>query len=633
MRDLHFPEAVKNAADFFDREGEFVQIQRMLVSPVRKPITIVGERKIGKTSLLNVIADWLVQKPTHRVHFLPDTYTRDEFIAEMLQAICNATGDDLHQTGLLNSEGRFRLVTKGEFVQVAKRLTSQEPLSTFFFCIDEFDGMLSNWDDLTAKEISSLVFYLIEKTDLPIKFLFTMNQITKQIQRYYPSHFLSAGNIYRLKLWSDEQSRDFVEWLLEGRFVFTPEAFARLFCVAGGHPYFTKAILSALYERYETMPEGFSITPDDLAPAIDASLHSEEVGYILSNILEMHFSEEEKTLLREIFSNPQTNPRNSSIARNLVTRGYLDEQGTTYNLRLGILRHWLGEPSLFFPPSNALEDKVYMCDEERREFQTFAQEIAQEVARGEVVLFIGAGVSTGAGLPDWSKLMRPLAQKVNYKMPPDKFLTTEHLTAAAQHYETKYGRQGLIQYLREQLDTTIRQPTCALDAIAALPAQIIFTTNYDNLVELALHKAGKQYNLVVNDTDLPFVTNRGIQVIKLCGDLNQPSSIVITKQDFNTFSDTRPRLLETLRTTLEKKTALFLGYSLRDPFFNQVWDRIGLDMGAHRRFAYALLFDAELLEIEDLQRRGIRVFTLETRGRDKTALLTVFLRLIAGNYP
>jgi hypothetical protein len=114
-------------------------------------------------------------------------------------------------------------------------------------------------------------------------------------------------------------------------------------------------------------------------------------------------------------------------------------------------------------------------------------------------------------------------------------------------------------------------------------------------------------------------------VVKICGDLQRPDSIVLTKQDFNTYIDTHRRLADQLRSAFETKNALFLGYSLQDPFFNQIWDSIGLNQGTHRRRGYATLFDPTLLEIEDWQRRGIHIINLETRGRDRTHLLLNWL--------
>lgn len=254
------------------------------------------------------------------------------------------------------------------------------------------------------------------------------------------------------------------------------------------------------------------------------------------------------------------------------------------------------------------------------------RELAEQFSRGDGAAFVGAGLSIGAGLPGWAGLIRPLAQAVGGRWPADEAdLTTDHLLTAVQYYENERGRHALIRHLRDALETTGVQPTTVHRLLASLPTRVIFTTNYDDLVERALREAGRPLNVVVSEPELSFWSEERVQVVKLCGDLNRPESIVVTQRDFSTYFATHPRLAERLRSTLESKTSLFLGYSLRDPFFNQIWDHVGLDFGALRKWGYAVLFDASPLEADDLRQRGVHAIDLETRGRDRTALLAEWL--------
>ncbi len=254
----------------------------------------------------------------------------------------------------------------------------------------------------------------------------------------------------------------------------------------------------------------------------------------------------------------------------------------------------------------------------------FPRELREQFTRGNGVLFVGAGLSMGAGLPGWIGLVRPLAQAIGYPLPEDKFITTDHLLSAAQFYEDKHGRNSLIRYLIDKLDLRV-QPTTVHQLIASLPVQIIFTTNYDNLIERALDEAGKRANVVVSEPELAFWSEDCVQVVKLCGSLGRPESICIAQGDFNTYFATHSQLAQTLRTILQTKTALFLGYGLHDPFFNQIWDHIGLDFGRVRRHGHAVLFDADSFETVNFERCSIHVVNLESAGRDRTALLVQWL--------
>src|SRR2546423_15409742 len=87
-------------------------------------------------------------------------------------------------------------------------------------------------------------------------------------------------------------------------------------------------------------------------------------------------------------------------------------------------------------------------------------ELSNLLKRGDVTVFIGAGISIGAGLPGWGALIRPLAQSVGYRLPTeDEFITADLLLTAAQYYENQRGPQDLIQHMRETPVTTGLLPT------------------------------------------------------------------------------------------------------------------------------------------------------------------------------
>jgi hypothetical protein len=235
----------------------------------------------------------------------------------------------------------------------------------------------------------------------------------------------------------------------------------------------------------------------------------------------------------------------------------------------------------------------------------FPDELVDCMKRGEVMIFAGAGLSMNAGLPGWSELAQPFAHRVGYRWPAPEDLTTEHLLATFQYYDNQYSRNTLLRALQERLASPGRSPALAHYLITLLPVQSVFTTNYDNLIERAYADVLYPARVVVNVADLAYVSPSSPQIFKLCGDLTRPESIVITRSDFNIYAETHQRLIEHLRSTMETRTALFLGYSLRDPFLNHIWDVIRLAQGQHQRMAYAILFHAAALEVDDLQRRGI----------------------------
>ena len=256
--------------------------------------------------------------------------------------------------------------------------------------------------------------------------------------------------------------------------------------------------------------------------------------------------------------------------------------------------------------------------------------LRDKLESGNVVAFVGAGLSMGAGLPSWIDLIRPLAETACTPLPPNQYITSDHLLDAAQYYENEYGRHALISHLQEQLDTTHVQSSPNHRLLTRLPVQAIFTTNYDDLIEQALRIESKSFNKIVRDTELPFWSKDKIQVVKLNGDLQQPDTIVITRNDYNTYFVKHPLLVNQLQAHLVAATFLFLGYSLTDPDFNLVFDQIAYQVGAHQRMSYAVMFDEPEVKLADLRRRRLYVFNLCSEGRDKSALLREWLQVLIG---
>ena len=245
-------------------------------------------------------------------------------------------------------------------------------------------------------------------------------------------------------------------------------------------------------------------------------------------------------------------------------------------------------------------------------------ELINRLISGEIVPFVGSGVSMNAGLPGWIELIRPLAEAGGIPWPADeRDINTEHLLTIAQYYENQFGRNQLIRFIIDKLDISAASPSTAHYLLTLLPVNAIFTTNYDNLLEQAFQNIGCPANAIVAESELAYWQQDRTQLIKMCGDIKRPDSIYFTKSDFNIYAEVNRRLVDVLRMMLETKTALFLGYSLKDPFLIQTWDSIRLNFGKHQRLAYALLFDAGPLEIKDLQIRNIHPILLDDAAKSK----------------
>ena len=194
-------------------------------------------------------------------------------------------------------------------------------------------------------------------------------------------------------------------------------------------------------------------------------------------------------------------------------------------------------------------------------------DLRQHLATGEVGAFVGAGMSIGAGLPGWYDLIAELSARIGYELPPPKWATGDALIDAAQAYVNRQGLHSLISHLKDRLDTTGKQPTAAHRALARLPISLVFTANFDDLLERAYRDAGKRVEVVVRDSSIPFM-RRGpdiVNIVKLYGDLDQPDTIVLARQQYESYFLQRPQMVKLLETELARSDTLYLGWSGSDP--------------------------------------------------------------------
>ena len=181
-------------------------------------------------------------------------------------------------------------------------------------------------------------------------------------------------------------------------------------------------------------------------------------------------------------------------------------------------------------------------------------DLQRNLTTGNVCAFVGAGLSAGAGLPGWYDLIAELSARIGYELPPAKWATGDALIDAAQAYVNRQGLHALISHLKDRLDTTGVQPTAAHRALARLPISLVFTANFDDLLERAFRDAGKRVEVVVKDSSIPFM-RRGpdtVNIVKLYGDLDQPDTIVLARQQYESYFLQRPQMVKLLETELAR---------------------------------------------------------------------------------
>jgi LuxR family glucitol operon transcriptional activator len=230
-------------------------------------------------------------------------------------------------------------------------------------------------------------------------------------------------------------------------------------------------------------------------------------------------------------------------------------------------------------------------------------ELIDQFSRGNGSIFVGAGVSVGAGLPNWASLVKSLADDIE-DCPDCSFLDI------AQYYAIVRSRMTLVEHLRRALVTPRDFSTETYEALLDLQIRHFFTTNFDELLEEAFRRQGFDPNVIAHNEHVSFWDESKVQVIKLHGDLRDPDSIVITAEDYEDYFHSHSALADLVKAELQTRTVLFLGYSFNDIDLRMILARVSRESRKFRRNLFTIQFDPPELAVRDLERRGMKVIVL-----------------------
>lgn len=182
-----------------------------------------------------------------------------------------------------------------------------------------------------------------------------------------------------------------------------------------------------------------------------------------------------------------------------------------------------------------------------------------------LVLFVGAGVSMNLGMPSWNQLVEKMACDLDYQYEIFRNLG-DHYTLAEYYRLEKKGIGQLLRWMKEEGKTSSRNVAQSKvhELIAKLDVDLIYTTNYDRLIEAAFEHRGRDVARIARVADLASAVPGVTQVVKLHGDIEDESSIVLDESSYFERLEFESPLDIKLRADTLGKSVLFVGYSLKD---------------------------------------------------------------------
>lgn len=251
--------------------------------------------------------------------------------------------------------------------------------------------------------------------------------------------------------------------------------------------------------------------------------------------------------------------------------------------------------------------------------QSIPKPLLEDILNNQCIPKIGAGFSLNCDLPKgkrmplWNDIGKSFAEDLN-NYPYSNALD------AISAYSFEYSRSKLVEKLSQLLFITEANPGNAHKAFCRIPFDIICTTNFDFLLERAYDDVGKYCLPIIDEEQLAIGSNqlinhtKNVILLKLHGDLHHPNRLVATEQDYDSFLDNYPLISTYLSNLLITRTPLFIGYSLDDTDFRQIWQIISNRLGDLRRPAYVLSVGTKQETISRYKRRGVNVINLNAKS-------------------
>jgi hypothetical protein len=282
--------------------------------------------------------------------------------------------------------------------------------------------------------------------------------------------------------------------------------------------------------------------------------------------------------------------------------------------------------------------------------------LLDRLARGQLLLLVGAGASRWAGLPSWRDAVCALAEDLvpalrerdpdaacRFEPPgPGARIPVEALLRIPEAHRFLRGEGRLVERLSALFDTRgIDAGALPLQAVLArlsrfVPA--IYTTNFDDLLERALAAHGLACQVVAAPEDLRAWRHDRVDggwiarlpVYKLHGTLDRPGTLVVSESDFHRRTDLAANPID-LRFCSDAmgRELLLVGYGFNDPNLRWIWAKLR-DLRVPPRAWYLEIGASTDLERATFEMDRIVRVDLEARDPSRPAELLAFLQGLAG---
>lgn len=248
------------------------------------------------------------------------------------------------------------------------------------------------------------------------------------------------------------------------------------------------------------------------------------------------------------------------------------------------------------------------------------KDIRNAQKNGNLVIFVGAGVSANSGLPSWKALVENIAKVIDYEI--EDTLSSDLMLRIPEyyyHYDPTDNKSNYYSFLESYLSEKDYTSNALDELIVNLLPHHIVTTNYDHLLENSNTANTNAYQVVFNDRGL-LENNSQRYILKMHGDLIDSESIVLRETDYLQYEQSHPIISNYIKSLLADHVFLYVGYGLNDynlniiiSWINYYYERYGIN---YKNNNYICVKNANPFEEKRYSSKGIQIIDLSQLNKN-----------------
>lgn len=249
--------------------------------------------------------------------------------------------------------------------------------------------------------------------------------------------------------------------------------------------------------------------------------------------------------------------------------------------------------------------------------------LVKDLQDRKVIPFVGAGFSRACGYPGWSQLLKSIVEgfKDEHGLSTEEILrlgNNDPLRIAEFLFILKDRRIGPLRRAIEsefsKADVDVLKSDIHINLVN-LNAPLIYTTNYDDLIERAHRAMEVPFQKIVLVKDFIPRKKDAVEIVKFHGDLEHEETLVLTESGYYKRLSLETSLDIRFRSDILGRTVLFMGYGFADINIRVIWFRLREMMREVRRRdiprSYMVTVDSNPVSQALLEDVGIETLVLK----------------------